>query len=92
VKREVPFVFKDDTSEEEFLIQGIIDCYFYEGNEITIVDYKTDKINQFNEQELIARHSIQINYYAKALQELTNKKVANKYLYFFENEEFYKIN
>ena len=35
--------------DETVLVQGIIDAYFIEGEEIVLVDYKTDRIGQGEE-------------------------------------------
>ncbi len=33
-------------SQERVLVQGIIDAYFLEGDEIVLVDYKTDRVRR----------------------------------------------
>ena len=47
--REAPFEIEvpaseisDSDSKEKILIQGVIDCYFYENDQVIIVDYKSD--------------------------------------------------
>ena len=57
----------------EILIQGIIDAYFVEDDEITIVDYKTDSVT--NAQMLINRYKPQLEYYGRALSQITGKKI-----------------
>lgn len=81
VRREQPFVFE----YEGQLIQGIIDLYFEEGGELVLVDYKTDRVmkNEAGEKELVRRYAIQLDYYAKALTQLTGKKVKEKIIYSF---------
>lgn len=81
VRREQPFVFE----YERQLIQGIIDLYFEEGGELVLVDYKTDRVmkNEAGEKELVRRYAIQLDYYAKALTQLTGKKVKEKIIYSF---------
>ena len=81
VRREQPFVFE----YEGQLIQGIIDLYFEEGGELVLVDYKTDRVmkNEVGEKELVRRYAIQLDYYAKALTQLTGKKVKEKIIYSF---------
>ena len=61
------------------LVQGIIDAYFIEENEIVIVDYKTDKLHTVG--ALAERYHAQLNYYAYALQKLTGMKVREKIIY-----------
>ena len=81
VRREQPFVFE----YEGQLIQGIIDLYFEEDGELVIVDYKTDRVmkGKAGEKELVKRYAIQLDYYAKALEQLTGKTVKEKIVYSF---------
>ena len=88
VWREQPFVFEmTDENDQAFgqLIQGVIDLYIVENDEITIVDYKTDRVmkGEAGEKELVRRYAIQLDYYAKALTQLTGKKVKEKIIYSF---------
>lgn len=80
-RREQPFVFE----YEGQLIQGIIDMYFEEDGELVLIDYKTDRVNKSTagEQELVKRYAIQLDYYAKALAQLTGKCVKEKIIYSF---------
>lgn len=81
VRREQPFVFE----YEGQLIQGIIDLYFEEDGELVLVDYKTDRVmkDEAGEKELVKRYAIQLDYYAKALTQLTGKTVKEKIIYSF---------
>lgn len=88
IRREVPFTYK---YQKDLLVQGIIDIYFEENNELIIIDYKTDKINSSNEELLVKEHKKQLELYSLALEDLTGKKVSEKYLYFFRNNSFYKV-
>lgn len=91
--REKPFVLGipakelngDFPSEELVLIQGIIDVYFEEDGEIVVADYKTDRVDAG--KELIEKYRIQLEYYARALQQLTGKKVKEKIIYSFRLHE-----
>ncbi|MGL5259484.1 MAG: helicase-exonuclease AddAB subunit AddA [Lachnospiraceae bacterium] len=91
--REQPFVIgipanklqKKIECDEIVLMQGIIDAYFVEDEELVLVDYKTDVIKTKN--ELIDRYKVQLEYYANALEKLTNKKVKECILYSFYLEE-----
>ena len=92
VKREVPFVIKKKAKEiinsidgnDSILIQGIIDCYFYEGDEVVIIDYKTDDITQVSVDMIKNKYKPQILSYKEAVERLTNKKVKGCYLYLFD--------
>ncbi|MCR4749190.1 MAG: helicase-exonuclease AddAB subunit AddA [Lachnospiraceae bacterium] len=89
LKKEQPFVLginadrlnKDYPKEETVLIQGIIDAFFYEGDDIILMDYKTDAVK--NGQELTDRYSVQLEYYKEALETITGKKVIQKLIYSF---------
>lgn len=89
--REQPFVMAVDVSEldegwnsgEKVLVQGIIDAYFLEEEEIVLVDYKTDRIRPGEEEKLVERYRIQLEDYARALERLLKKKVKEKIIYSF---------
>lgn len=90
--KEQPFVLGMDAREmypqeeagELVLVQGIIDVYFEE-EELVVVDYKTDRVR--NEEELSEKYQAQLGYYAKALEQLTGKKVKEKIIYSFQLKE-----
>lgn len=90
--REQPFVYGIDAArlsdgnvnfpkEETVLIQGIVDVYFEEGDDIILLDYKTDVIQK--PEELSKRYRVQLDYYEEALMSLTGKKIREKRLYSF---------
>jgi len=96
IHREVPFnmVIKAHEvlegmaeSDEELLLQGVIDLYFQEGDELVLVDYKTDYISPENRSELIQQYSIQLQLYKTALERILGQKVKESYLYLFHTEE-----
>ncbi|MBP5734147.1 MAG: PD-(D/E)XK nuclease family protein, partial [Lachnospiraceae bacterium] len=87
--REQPFVLSIPAtrlkegfpSEETVLIQGIIDAYFIEEDEIVLLDYKTDSVESMD--ALWTRYGTQMDHYQEALQRLTGKNVKKKILYSF---------
>lgn len=66
-------------SEELVLVQGVIDAYFIEGNEIILVDYKSDAY--VTEEKLKSRYHMQLKHYQKALEQLTGMKVKESIIY-----------
>ncbi len=81
---EQPFVLgePDLTEGQEIaLVQGIIDAYFEEDGEWVVLDYKTDRVS--HSQELVERYQVQLDYYAKALHQITGKSVKEKVIYSF---------
>ncbi len=87
--KEQPFMMRVDANtvssdfpaEEDILVQGVIDVYFEEAGELVLMDYKTDHV--FESEELIKRYKTQLEYYAKALEKLTHKRVKEKLIYSF---------
>ena len=71
-----------NNAEDEILVQGIIDLYYITNNdELVLVDYKTDYVENNNEQSLKDKYNIQLEIYKKALEESLNRKVDKVYIY-----------
>ena len=91
--KEQPFVLgidarkisKEFPEQEKVLIQGIIDVYFIEDNEIVLLDYKTDAVN--TKDELVKRYKTQLDYYTEALEKITGMHVKERILYSFRLDE-----
>ena len=79
--KEQPFVLGLPQNEELILVQGIIDVYFEEEDGLVVLDYKTDRV--WEAKELEDKYHAQLDYYAKALEQLTQKKVKEKIIYSF---------
>ena len=62
------------------MVQGIADVYFIEGDDIVLIDYKTDHAD---EDELKERHGTQLEFYAKSLERLNGLKVKEKLIWSF---------
>jgi len=102
IYRELPFYteispleiedgLSENIKEEMVRLQGVIDCFFYEGDNIILLDYKTDYVEEGNEEEMLKKYTIQINYYREALSKITGKTVAESYLYLFHLDKEIKI-
>ena len=95
VRREFPFFTEISSLQldteldrsvyenEKIRLQGIIDLFFQEGEDIVLVDYKTDYVEEGKEDEIIERYRTQLDYYKGALEKVTGKKVKESYLYLF---------
>lgn len=68
-------------SDALILLQGIIDAWFEEDDGLVLVDYKTDRVKEGGENILLDRYQIQLFYYAKALTQITGKKVKEAVIY-----------
>ncbi|MEA3422292.1 MAG: helicase-exonuclease AddAB subunit AddA [Bacillota bacterium] len=98
VKREEEFVLSKKsetidgmTGEGDILIQGIIDCYFEEDDHIVLIDFKSDFVTEENYTKSLKQYSVQLDYYALAIESLVGKKVKEKYIHFFNINKNVKI-
>ena len=89
IEKEKPFyinikakdIYNKET-DENILVQGIIDLYYLDKDDnINLVDYKTDYIENGNEIELINKYKEQLYLYKKALEQVYKKEVKNTYIY-----------
>ena len=96
VSRELPFFTELSSTEydksldekiyknEKIRLQGIIDCFFEEEDGIVLLDYKTDYVEEGQEEKIIERYKSQLKYYKDALEKITGKVVKETYLYLFK--------
>ncbi len=69
-------------SKENVLVQGIIDLYYItKENEIVLVDYKTDYVENREISNLVDKYKSQLELYKRALEEALSKKVSKTYIY-----------
>lgn len=78
IRRELHFTLRLP-EKGGMLLQGVIDCAFIESDKWVIIDYKTDRV--YNEKEFVEEYRKQLDWYAVALEKLTGKKAAQKWLY-----------
>ncbi|MHB8064786.1 MAG: helicase-exonuclease AddAB subunit AddA [Ruminiclostridium sp.] len=101
IYREVPFNIElpcdelypniNNSNADKILLQGVVDCYFEEGNKIILIDYKTDYILKGGIKEIKDKYSMQISYYARALELLTGLSVNERYIYLFSTGELVEV-
>ena len=92
--KEKSFLFKTNVGVRsvfsETIVQGVIDLYFItEKDEIVLIDYKSDHIN--DQDEIRNRYTPQIEYYSKALEQITGRKVSERYLFMVNSGEVIEI-
>ncbi|NGQ95160.1 helicase-exonuclease AddAB subunit AddA [Brevibacillus sp. SYP-B805] len=99
VYRELPFTLAvaareirpdcgAELEDEKVIVQGVIDCLFEEADgRLVLLDFKTDGIAAEPTPQAIAqltdRYAGQLRYYAKAVEEIWRRPVAECYLYLF---------
>lgn len=72
---------------ESVLLQGVIDCMIEENGEITIIDYKTDRVRGDETLERAKGYAKQLEAYAYAAQRMTGRPVRECVLYFLYSGE-----
>ena len=75
--------FYKNGGEDKILLQGVIDCFFEEGGELTVIDFKTDYVTTDTLEEKTRQYAPQIDAYADALERMTGLRVADRVIYFF---------
>ncbi|MCI8273423.1 MAG: helicase-exonuclease AddAB subunit AddA [Clostridia bacterium] len=89
VEREKPFYINISAQEiygeelnEKVLVQGVIDLYYIDKEDnLILVDYKTDYVENRDEQNLINKYRTQLELYKRALEGALSKKVSKMYIY-----------
>ena len=78
-------------SEELVLVQGIIDVYLEEADGLVLIDYKTDHVRKGQEELLRKRYKAQMDYYQKALEQMTGKTVKERIIYSLALQEEIRV-
>lgn len=85
--REQPFSMlkKDQKSQEDFVVRGILDGYLLYKDRIVLFDYKTDRYDE--PSQLIDRYRSQLALYGEALSRAYSIENIEKYLILLGKEE-----
>lgn len=81
------FPASDAQSEEEVLLQGVIDCLLEDADGFTIVDFKTDAVSGAALAARARSYEAQLDAYAMATQRIFGKPVREKILFFLHAGE-----
>lgn len=89
--REQPFTFFKSArellgvdSDEQIVVQGVIDAYFKDSGGCVLIDYKSDRITDASLEGLrqtAQTHRPQMELYAEALERLLGCKVSEKHIF-----------
>ena len=85
--REQPFSMlkRDQKSQEDFVVRGILDGYLLYGDRIVLFDYKTDRYDESS--QLIDRYRGQLALYEEALSRAYSIENIEKYLILLGKDE-----
>ena len=76
---------------EEVLLQGVIDCWFAEGDGLTVLDFKSDRIRPGGEGARAEEYRPQLEAYSRALERVTGRKVLHRVLWFFATDRPWEL-
>ncbi len=89
--KEAPFCLKMkarelgyEGSEENVVVQGVIDLCFIEEGRWVLVDYKTDNVDEKTADIAARGYKRQLELYKRALEKITGIGVSRTYIYFFK--------
>ena len=71
---------------EEVLLQGVIDAWFEEGDRITVVDFKSDRVRPGGERARAEEYRPQLAAYSQALSAILGRPVTRQVLWFFATD------
>ncbi|QGR00068.1 helicase-exonuclease AddAB subunit AddA [Paenibacillus psychroresistens] len=102
VLRETPFSYGLQASEiypfapeaiqdEMVLIQGVIDCLFEDEQGLILLDYKTDAVRTPDIPLLAEKYRVQLELYAKAVEQIWKKPVTQTYLFYFDGAHLIEL-
>ena len=83
--------YMDGLDGEEVLLQGVVDCAFIEDGQITVIDFKTDRVNDNTIESVAHGYFPQVNAYAHSLGRIFQMPIQNAYLYFFETNSLISV-
>lgn len=77
-------------TEEELLLQGVVDCWYIDPNDenqIVIIDFKSDRATKKQLPQKSKEHENQMETYTIAMEQILGKKVRDRVLWFFTADE-----
>jgi ATP-dependent helicase/nuclease subunit A len=93
--KEAEFNFLKESDGVEVMVQGVIDCFFKDGDNYVLIDYKNSYIDPERREEGLKRikesYTTQVELYREALQQIKGGEVSGSYLYLFSEGQFIEI-
>ena len=99
VLREYRFVILVDANQydpqvascDKMMLQGVVDCCIEEAGELTVIDFKTDRVDEDSLMLRAEEYRPQLEAYSAALERIFEKPVREKILYFFAAKKAVKL-
>ena len=84
-------MLQEELAGEKLLLQGVVDCCLTEGEGLTVLDFKTDRVRPGGEAAAAARYAVQVQTYGRALSRIFGRPVKALLLYFFQTGGLIRI-
>ncbi|MBQ3104151.1 MAG: helicase-exonuclease AddAB subunit AddA [Oscillospiraceae bacterium] len=78
-------------SDDKMMLQGVVDCCIEEEGGLTVIDFKTDRVDETTQLSRAEHYRPQLEAYSTALERILEKKVKEKILYFFATGNAVKL-
>jgi ATP-dependent helicase/nuclease subunit A len=92
IRKESPFILRTKLGGRTVVVQGVIDCYFREGDSYVLVDYKSSYVDPRDpdaaKEMLLERYAVQLDLYREALETIGGIPVSSAYLYLFSSGDW----
>ena len=89
--REKPFTLLHELQGQKVMVQGVVDCFFKEGDSYVLLDYKTGSIRpgapEAEVREKAEHYREQIELYKKAVEKSTGLPVKEAYIAFLDSDQ-----
>ncbi|MFD1138293.1 helicase-exonuclease AddAB subunit AddA [Paenibacillus urinalis] len=84
---------QSELGQETVLIRGIVDCLYEVDGKRVLLDYKTDKVleHKGGVAQLAHGYRFQLDLYARALKDILDYEIDEKWLYFFDADTAVKL-
>ncbi|MBR3216052.1 MAG: PD-(D/E)XK nuclease family protein, partial [Exiguobacterium sp.] len=104
--RELPFTYTVPAervnpdghfTDEHVLIQGIIDCLYFDGDSYVLLDYKSDAVTHLSDsrenahERLRERYAIQLQLYREAIETIWDIQVERTLIYSLDLQEIVTV-
>lgn len=89
LEKEKPFTIIDVREDDRILVQGVIDCWFREGDGSVLIDYKSSRLRGMSDEKIEPMmretYGTQISIYRRAIEEAGYGPVKEACIYMFDN-------
>ena len=80
-----------DSTDDQILLQGVVDLALIEDDGITVLDFKTDRATEDSLYILSEKYKPQVRAYVNALTRIYQKPIKSAMLYFFSLNQFVDV-